>query len=98
MEEKSRFLDNPKNVKRLIWVFYVVCALLLATDLIPVRHHHTHAWEQIFGFYAFYGLGACVALVLIAKLMRKVVMRDEDYYDRDFLEDNDQRRESGHGH
>jgi hypothetical protein len=35
------------------------------------------------GFYAFYGFVACVLLVLIAKQMRKVLMRKEDYYDVD---------------
>ena len=45
-------------------------------------HRHTiHLLEDIFGFYALYGFVACVALVLIATQMRKVLMRDEDYYD-----------------
>jgi len=40
-----------------------------------------HAWEALPGFYALFGFVACVVLVLIAKEMRKVLMRDEDYYD-----------------
>ena len=35
----------------------------------------------IVGFYCIYGFAACVALVLLATEMRKVIMRDEDYYD-----------------
>jgi hypothetical protein len=37
----------------------------------------------LFGFYALYGFVACVLLVLLAAEMRKLVMRDEDYYERD---------------
>ena len=36
----------------------------------------------LFGFYAFFGFIACVALVLIAKQLRRVLLRREDYYDR----------------
>ena len=33
--------------------------------------------------YGIFGFVACVALVLIAKQLRKVLMRREDYYDAD---------------
>jgi len=36
----------------------------------------------VIGFYSLYGFVACVILVLLAKEMRKLVMRDEDYYER----------------
>ncbi len=39
------------------------------------------AWENIPAFYAMYGFVACVLLVVLAKWMRKVVMRKEEYYD-----------------
>lgn len=97
MDDKTWFLDDPKNVKRLLWVFYAICAGLLITDLFFHRHV-THPWERLFGFYSFYGLGACVALVLIAKQMRKVVMRDEDYYEPESETEEDRvERQSGHG-
>jgi len=38
-------------------------------------------FEQWPGFYCIYGLVACVVLVLIAKQLRKVLMRDERYYE-----------------
>ena len=37
--------------------------------------------EGYFGFYSLYGFCACVVLVLVAKEMRKVLMRDEDHYE-----------------
>ena len=81
-DEKSHFFDKPGNVRRVLWIFYVVCALLLALDLVHPRHV-VHPWEDLWGFYAVYGFVACVALVLIAKEMRKLLMRGEDYYERD---------------
>ena len=79
-QEKRHLFDDPANVRRLLYGFYAVCAVLLVLDLVHHRHV-VHAWESLFGFYALFGFVACVALVLIAKEMRKLLMRDEDYYD-----------------
>jgi len=79
-KSKTHMFDDPKNVKRVITALYAVCALSLLADFVVDRHAY-HPAENLFGFYCFYGFGACVALVLIAKEMRKAVMRDEDYYD-----------------
>jgi hypothetical protein len=75
------WLDNPRNVDRLIHGFYIICVLLLAIDVF-VPKHGPFAIEHVFGFYGFFGFFACVALVLIAKQLRRVLMRSEDYYDR----------------
>lgn len=79
-DNKQYIFDNPKNVKLLINALYACCLILFAMDLIIHRHIY-HSWEEFTGFYAFYGCLACVVLVLLAREMRKVVMRDEDYYD-----------------
>lgn len=79
--EKSYWLDRPANVNKLVYGFYCVCAALLAIDVL-VPKHGAFRIEHAFGFYAFFGLIACVALVLIAKLLRHILMRPEDYYDR----------------
>ena len=78
---KRHIFDAPRTIKRLLWVFYAVCAALLALDLVLDRHV-VHAWERLFGFYAVFGFAACVGLVLGAKQLRKLLMRGEDYYDR----------------
>lgn len=83
MNEKEYFLHKKRNVKIILRVFYAICALLLLVDLVYHRHV-THPWEALFGFHAFYGLGACVLLVLVAREMRKILMREEDYYEEDF--------------
>ncbi len=79
-ESGKHIFDNPKNVKIVLWALYGVCGVLLLLDLFFHRHI-AHEFETLFGFYPFYGFVACVLLVLIAKEMRKVLMRDEDYYD-----------------
>ncbi len=77
--EKTYWLDDPRNVD---WIFYglvLVCAGLFLADFFYHKHVN-FAFEGWFGFFAWYGFICCVALVLLAKQMRKWVKRDEDYY------------------
>jgi hypothetical protein len=78
--DKRYWLDSRANVDRLVRGFYGLCALLLLVDLFIPRHG-TFAIEHLFGFYAFFGFVACVVLVLVAKQLRRVLMRPEGYYD-----------------
>lgn len=80
-EGRKYWLDDRRNVRKLLYALYVACALLLAADLF----YHKHAildFEGWFGFYGAYGFAACVALVLAARELRKLVSRPLDYYDR----------------
>ena len=92
--EKPRWLDDFENVKRVYRWLWAVCLLLLVggEGLLMWAHahaapghgeHHGFAFERWPGFYAFFGLVACVALVLAAKELRRLIMRPEDYYDGD---------------
>ncbi|MFT5117908.1 MAG: hypothetical protein ACI9NY_001441 [Kiritimatiellia bacterium] len=78
--ENSLF-DNPKNVKRVMYLLYGGCALLLALDFV-IHRHVVHSWENLFGFYPLYGFVGCVILVLVATWMRTFLMRPEDYYEK----------------
>ncbi|MDH5408283.1 MAG: hypothetical protein OEY00_06700 [Gammaproteobacteria bacterium] len=80
MPKKQYLFDKPENVKKLMRGFYAICFILVAVDFI-VHRHIGFDWEKIPAFYAIYGFVACVVLVVIAKEMRKLVMRKEDYYD-----------------
>lgn len=80
MPDKKYFFDKPANVKWVMRLFYAICILLVFADFILHRHIGL-PWEEIPAFYAIYGFIACVVLVMIAKEMRKIVMRKEDYYD-----------------
>ena len=80
-DHKSYWLDRPGNVERVVRTLYLICALLVVADVF-VPKHSPFAIEHVFGFYAWFGFLACVGLVLVAKVMRRVLMRPEDYYDR----------------
>ena len=79
--ERKYWLDDPRNVDRVVYGLYAVCAVLLAIDVF-VPKHGPFAIEHRFGFYGIYGFVACVGLVLAARGLRRIVMRREDYYDR----------------
>ncbi len=81
-EQKQHLFDDPRNVSRLLRGFYLICIVLLMLDFV-LHRHVAHTWEAFTGFYALFGFVACVSLVLIAKQMRKVLKRKEDYYDVD---------------
>ena len=78
--EKKYLFDDPKNVKRVLYILYSCCALLLILDFV-IHRHVIHSWERLWGFYPLYGFVGCVILVLVATWMRSFLMRDEDYYE-----------------
>ncbi|MFQ5938135.1 MAG: hypothetical protein ACE5LB_17165 [Acidiferrobacterales bacterium] len=80
--DKQHFFDKRENVSRTLWVLYAACAVLFLIDFVFHRHV-LDPWEGLPAFYAVYGFVACVTLVLLAKQMRKLLMRKEDYYDMD---------------
>ena len=80
MKKELKIFDNPKNVKRLLFVFYLSLVALVGIDFF-VHKHVDFAWEEAPGFYAVYGFVSCVGLIFIAKGLRLIVKRREDYYD-----------------
>ena len=78
--KKKYWLDERRNVMRLIWFFVALCVGVLVIDA-GFDRHDEFFWEGWFGFYGFFGFIACVVLVLAAKELRRLVMRREDYYD-----------------
>jgi len=81
MNDKVHIFDKPQNVRRVLWALIAVCIVTVGADFVYHRHI-VHPWEGVWGFYAIYGFVACVVLVLVAKELRKLLMRAEDYYDR----------------
>ena len=64
-----------------LWVVValVFVALMLADFAI---HGHPHfGVDGAFGFYAWYGLLTCVAMVLFAKAIGVILNRNDTYYD-----------------
>lgn len=80
-DKKTYWLDSSANVAKLYRGLWVVCALLISIDLF-LHRHEDFDFAMLFGFHGIYGFCACVALVLAAKQLRRILMRPEDYYDR----------------
>lgn len=79
--EKTYWLDKKKNVDKIWYALIGICALTVISDLFYHKHVAYPVEDIIPGMYGWYGLVGCVFLVLSAKILRKIVMRDEDYYD-----------------
>ena len=80
-EHKSdnHWLVRPKTI-RLLWiVFSAILALtVLAQLVIYVKGYFTvDSW---FGFGAIFGFGACVIMILVAKLLGPLLKRKDTYY------------------
>ncbi len=60
-------------------------ALLVVIDLLPflVDKHHAHTgFEKLPGFWALFGFGGCVLIIVASKAFGKAgIMQREDYYD-----------------
>lgn len=81
-DEKAYWLDDMRNVRKIVWALVIVCAGLFVADAFYHKHPYFSA-ERWFGFYALYGFFMCVGLVLAAKVMRIFLMRDEDFYEKE---------------
>ena len=79
-KKELTFLDNEKNRLKVRRYFYISLVVLLVVDFFIDKHGH-FSWESAPGFYATYGFIACVSLIFVAKLLRMLVKRREDYYD-----------------
>lgn len=78
--DKRHIFDDPKNIKRVLYALYAACGVTLLADFV-IHRHVAHPWEALYGFYGLYGFIGIVVLVLMAKELRKIVLRKEDYYD-----------------
>lgn len=85
-------LGDPNAIKTLWRAFYLVLALLVLLDpklleLVGVLphdpHHEAHfVVDGLPAFYVLYGFFACVAMVVVSKLvLGKILMRPDTYYD-----------------
>jgi drug/metabolite transporter (DMT)-like permease len=81
-DDDQRFLDQPGNVATLLRAFTVLGIIALLLDFI-VHRRPVDPWERLWGFYGIFGFIGVTLLILGARLLRRVVMRDEDYYDAD---------------
>ena len=80
MKEKRGWFDKTENLKLFLWVFFSSLVVLLVVDFF-IGKHPDFAFEGVPNIFAAYGFISCVMLVLVAKVLRMILMREEDYYD-----------------
>lgn len=82
MKKEIDIFDKPENIKKLKIISYICLAIVVAVDFFIPRDHGHYPWDQIPGFYAVFGLVACILIVIMAKKLGKLwLMKKEDYYD-----------------
>jgi hypothetical protein len=79
-ENDDRWLDRPSSISLIIKLLVAACALSVAADFFYHKHGDYH-FQHWFAFDAVFGFLAYVGLVTAAKGVRRLLMRNEDYYD-----------------
>ncbi len=76
------WFDRPENVNKLWYGMLAIAGALTVSEFLYEHHPHFDI-ENIPEFFEVFGFLAFVFIVFAGTLLRKVIMRDEDYYDRD---------------
>ena len=70
----------PPWAGRILVGFFVLCGIVLGWDLFVDREipHPLEEWPIMYPVFGFVGISL---LILISKVLRRLVMRREDYYE-----------------
>ncbi|MGB1657493.1 MAG: hypothetical protein ACPHO4_09060 [Longimicrobiales bacterium] len=104
VKEPVGWMDRPDTVKRLFMIFYAICAVLFLSEfiLMGTENAHPHPLEEGMRFFVYpvYGFISFWFLVLLARPMRTLLIRSEDYYEGGGVYDPaaDPGHVSTHGH
>jgi len=79
--DDDHWLTRPASVRRLWIAFALVLAAVVLLQL-TVKVKATFGLDGSFGFGAWFGFAACVAMVLVARVLGWLLKRPEGYYDR----------------
>ncbi len=78
--DDDRWLDRPSSVNLIIKLLILACVLSVVADFF-YHKHGDYGFQEWLAFDALFGFFAYVGLVTTAKGVRRLLMRDEDYYD-----------------
>jgi hypothetical protein len=72
--------SHPQRDKLLAIYGFILVIMVIVSLFIewPIEF----IWQDTTEFYAIYGFSACIFLIYVAKVLRIVLPRDEDYYER----------------
>ncbi|MDX1504300.1 MAG: hypothetical protein R3221_01205 [Spongiibacter sp.] len=78
--ERPRWLDRPETVTLIVRSLWVICAALVVAEFFYHKHPYFR-FDGSFAFYAIFGFAAYCFIVLSAKRLRRLIKREEGYYD-----------------
>ncbi len=73
------WVDKPGSANKIFWGLAVGCVLLFLADFTYKKYGNFNI-ETLPGFYGILGFVAFIVLILIAKTLRVLIKRPEDYY------------------
>ena len=76
------WFERPRNINAMIAGLVIVCGLLVVADLFYTNPHPHFDIETSFGFQAWFGFVSFVVIVFLGRILRMIVGRKEDYFDR----------------
>ncbi|RLA36287.1 MAG: hypothetical protein DRR03_04330 [Gammaproteobacteria bacterium] len=80
VEPRTHWLARPRTI-RWIWIAFAGVLLLTLIPSLFIEQHEHFGLEGSFGFYAWFGLVTCAAMVVGAKVLGMFLKRPDDYYD-----------------
>ncbi|MFP6654569.1 MAG: hypothetical protein VCB25_03005 [Myxococcota bacterium] len=78
--KREWWLDRPSSINLIIGALIVACLVSVLADFF-YHKHADYPFQEWIGFDAIFGFVAYVGLITAAKGFRRLLMRDEDYYD-----------------
>jgi hypothetical protein len=75
----AHWLTRQSTIRRLWQVSLALLALLVLAGALVEQHPH-FGIDAVFAFPAWYGFGACIVLIVIAKAIGLLLKRPDDYY------------------
>ena len=100
MLEPIGWTDRPTALRWFFRSFYLLCLILAFVEFVVSRHSsHPHPWEHALLFYPTAGFVSFWGLVIVARGMRRLLIREERYYDpADDRDDPDADAPAGRSH
>lgn len=78
--EPKHWLARKSSIHYIKRVAYIVLAALVLCDFLIHSHSHFGV-DGTFGFYSWFGLLSCIAIILISKALSFILKRGDNYYD-----------------
>ena len=78
----QHWLIRPQTIRVLWVIFIIMLAATLEAEFFVAEPAH-QGLPSTFGFGAWFGFAACVAVILIAKGLGLLLKRSDTYYERD---------------